>query len=429
MVQRSRNPLSKRSRAQQTNAPDQGRRRLLIAGAAGAAGACAACLGGAFGISRFVGAQTSPTPGAPDAEAPDNGAPLGSPDATAAPQTAEKGLIKRKQSRWFRPAGGNRVECRLCPKHCTLAPGERGGCRVRENDAGTGYTLVYGNPALVQLDPVERKPFFHVVPGERALSVSTAGCPLECRFCEVWDMALVSPEELYAYDLPPQEVIRHARGMEARAVSYAFGEPVAYYEYVEDTAALAHENGLLNLLHTSGYIDPEPLAELAPKLDAVNIDLKSFEPSFYREICGGELEPVLEALKQLKAAGVHIEITTIVIPTLNDDRAMIARMAEWIGEELGPSVPLHFARFYPLYKLANLPPTPVATLDEARATALEAGLHHVYVARVTGHEGENTYCPGCGDTVIKRLGFVVEEVHLNDGRCAACGQEIPGLWG
>ncbi len=387
--------------------PDHGRREFLKAGAAGA---CMLGLGAFIGFSRFARAQTVP-----------NGQP-------APPQTAEKGLIRRKRSPWFTSDRDGRITCTLCPKACTLNPGERGACRVRENDGGEGYTLVYGNPALVQLDPVERKPFFHVLPGSKALSVSTAGCPLECRFCEVWDMALVPPEDLHAYDLPPEEVIRHAFGMEARSVSYAFGEPVAYYEYVHDTAALARENGLLNLLHTSGYINPEPLAELSPKLDAINVDLKGMDSAFYRDVVGGELEPVLECLKQLKADGVHIEITNIVIPTLNDDRSMIIRMAEWIGNELGPDVPLHFARFYPLYKLANLPPTPVATLDEARKTAKEVGLNYIYVARVTGHEGEDTYCPACGETVIERLGFVVEEIRIEDGRCAACGQKIPGRW-
>ena len=241
-------------------------------------------------------------------------------------------------------------------------------------------------------------------------------------------MALVAPEEVYAYDLSPEQVVREAQRARARSLSFAFGEPVACYEYVADVAALAHEAGLLNLLHSSGYISPEPLQALAGSLDGVNIDLKGFEPAFYRELCGGELEPVLDSLTSLKAAGVHIEITNLVIPTLNDDLGRIRRMCLWIRTELGAEVPLHFARFYPLYKLANLPPTPVSTLDRARAVALEAGLEYVYVARVTGHEGENTFCPGCGRSVIRRLGFVIEELHLDAGRCGHCGRVIPGRW-
>lgn len=344
-------------------------------------------------------------------------------------QTTARGLPGRHSSPWFRSLPASRVQCRLCPRECRIAPGERGHCRVRTNVGGSGYTLAFGNPALVQSDPVERKPFFHFLPGTRALSISTAGCPLECAFCEVWDMALVAPEEVHAYDLPPRQVVEHARGTGVPSVSYAFGEPVAFWEYVGETAAIARRAGLNNLLHTSGYINREPLEAVVDTIDAVNVDLKSFEPDFYRNLCGGELQPVLDTLKVLKARGVHLEITTLLIPTLNDNLQMIRRMCRWIRDELGPDVPLHLARFYPLYKLSNLPPTPVATIDRVRDTAREAGLNYVYVARVTGHPGENTYCPSCDATAIKRLGFVIEEINLREGCCSRCGTEIPGRWG
>lgn len=346
----------------------------------------------------------------------------------AAAQAAKRGLVRRRVSPWFRRLERNRVECTLCPRKCVIAPGRRGGCRVRENLDGVGQTLVYGTPTLVQVDPVERKPFFHVLPGTRALSVSTSGCPLECAFCEVWDLALVSPEDVHAHDLPPERVVEHALEVDARSVSFAFGEPVAFYEYAYDTAVLARRAGLLNLVHTSAYINPEPLALLAGTIDAVNVDLKGFDPEFYRERCGAELGPVLENMRLLRNAGVHLEITNLLIPSLNDDMQTVRRMVRWIRDELGPETPLHFARFYPLYKLANLPPTPVSTLDRARAAALEEGLEFVYVARVTGHEGEKTYCPSCGTAVIDRLGFVVEDVRLSDGRCSSCGCYIAGLW-
>ena len=375
---------------------DPARRRFV---SAGALGACALAGGGALAPCR-----------------------------QAAAQTAEKGLIRRRPSPWFVQLDRRRVECTLCPRRCRIAPGRRGACRVRENRGGTGYTMVHGNPCLVQIDPVERKPFFHVLPGTRALSISTAGCPLECAFCEVWDMALVDPEEIHAYDLPPDVVVEHAVAMGARAMSYAFGEPVAFYEYMKDTAELARRAGLLNLLHTSAYIEPDPLSELAGLLDAVNVDLKSIDPAFYRDLCGGELEPVLANLKLLRRAGVHIEVTNLLIPTLNDDPPAVRRLARWIGGELGPDVPLHFARFYPLYKLANLPPTPVSTLERARRIAGEEGLKYVYVAKVTGHEGENTFCPSCGLKVVERLGFVIEEVRLERGGCASCGEPIAGRW-
>ncbi len=366
---------------------------------AGAAGVCALALAGVLGNPRRAHAQS-----------------------------AELGLIRRERSPWFRRHDARHLECTLCPKRCRLASGRRGTCRVRENRAGEGYTMVYGNPSLVQIDPVERKPFFHVLPGTRALSVSTTGCPLECAFCEVWDMALVDPEEVHAYDLPPDEVVRQAQAMGARSVSYAFGEPVAFFEFMYDTAGLARRAGLLNLVHTSAYIEREPLEQLAGTIDAVNVDLKSFDADFYRDFCGGELEPVLENLRRLSRAGVHIEITNLLIPTLNDDDDLIRRMVRWIRDEIGPQVPLHFARFYPLYKLANLPPTPVSTLSRARAIAMDEGLPFTYVAKVTGHEGENTFCPSCGEKVIERLGFVIEAVRMNSGACASCGARIGGLW-
>lgn len=372
---------------------------------AGAGGICALSLASAFGC-----------------------APKRSAPKISSPQTAKKGFVRPTPSPWFTKLDNARVRCMLCPKRCELASGERATCRVRANRDGEGHTLAYGNPVLLQEDPVERKPFFHVLPGSRALSVATAGCNLACKFCEVWDMALVAPEDVHAYDMPPERVVAHARATKVRAISYAFGEPVVFYEYMAAVAALARKAGLLNLMHTAGYIQPEPLRELSGKMDAVNVDLKSFDPAFYREVVGGDLEPVLATLRLLKEAGVHIEITNLVIPTLNDDMGKISKLCQWIARELGTGVPLHFARFYPLYKLSNLPQTPVSTLDRARRTAMDAGLKFVYVARVTGHEGENTFCPGCGKTVIKRVGFVIAEVHLENGKCTRCATDIPGRW-
>lgn len=343
-------------------------------------------------------------------------------------QAASKGLVKARPSPWFTAMGGRRVRCDLCPRACVLGPGERGPCRVRENRGGRGYSLVFGNPSLLQIDPVERKPFFHVLPGTRALSVSTAGCNMACRFCEVWDMALVAPEEVYAYDVPPEMVVEHARAAGARAVSFAFGEPVVFFEYMHAVAGRAREAGLLNLLHTNGYLSEAPLRALAPLLDAANVDLKAFDEAFYRDVCGGELKPVLDTLIRLREEGVALEITYPLIPSLNDDMGKIEAMCRWIAENLGAGTPLHFARFYPLHRLTNLPPTPVATLDRGRETARAAGLEFVYVARVTGHAGENTFCPGCGAKVIERLGFVVEAVRMKGSACAECGRTIAGRW-
>ncbi len=309
-----------------------------------------------------------------------------------------------------------------------MAPGERGRCRVRENRRGQGYTLAWGNPCVVLLEPVERMPFFHVVPGSRCLSVATAGCNLACAFCEVWDTALVMPEEVHAFDLPPAAVVERARQVGARSVAFTLGEPVAYFEYMEAVSAEAKKAGLLCLMHSAGFVNPAPLDRVLPLLDAVNIDLKAFDAGFYRRVVGGELQPVLETLKRVRAAGLHLEITHLLIPTLNDDLGRLGEMCSWIAGELGPDTPLHLSRFYPLYRLANLPPTPVSTLNRAREVAQAAGLRYAYVAKVPGHDGENTACPACRNLVIRRVGFMVEEVGVAGGRCRSCGEKIPGIW-
>jgi len=341
----------------------------------------------------------------------------------------KKGFVNPTTSPWFSSLEEGRIRCDLCPEQCELEEGERALCRVRENRDGKAYSLAFGNPALVQEDPVERKPFFHVLPGSRALSVSTAGCNLKCKFCEVWDMALEYPEDVYAHDMPPERVIKLAQEANLSSVSYAFGEPVIFYEYMEKIAELTHEAGMLNLMHTAGYIRQEPLQKLLPKMDAVNLDLKGFDNSFYREVVGCELEPVLETLKLIREAGIHLEITTIVIPTLNDDLKKIKEMCRWINRELGPDIPLHLARFYPLYKLSDLPRTPVSDLEQAREAAMEAGLEYVYLGDVADHEGENTYCPGCEALIIDRTGFVIDEMQVENGKCNHCDRDIPGIWG
>lgn len=339
-----------------------------------------------------------------------------------------RGLVRPRPAAWFTALGAERLRCDLCPWQCELAPGETGRCRVRRNHGGRGQTLVYANPVIVQQEPIERLPFFHVHPGSRTLAVSTAGCNLGCKFCEVWDMALVAPHEVHAYDMPPEAVVEQAQTAGLRSISYAFGEPVVFYEYMMSIAEQARGAGLLNLMHTGGFINPEPLAALIRLMDAVNVDLKAFDAHFYRELVGGRFQPILDTLLQLRDSGIHLEITTIVIPGLNDRMDDIARMCRWIHDELGPDTPLHLSRFYPLYQLTNLPQTPVSTLDQARRTAMDSGLKHVYVGRVPGHESESTHCPDCGHAVISRLGFFVDEVDLDNGHCGQCGKAIGGLW-
>jgi pyruvate formate lyase activating enzyme len=343
-------------------------------------------------------------------------------------QTATKGLIKTKLSPYFTPLAGGEIQCELCPQRCRVAKGKRGICRVRENRDGKYYSLVYGNPCAVHIDPIEKKPFFHVLPGTTSFSLATAGCNFQCKFCQNWEISQASPEDVYSKEFSPETAVKEAKESGAHSIAYTYVEPTIFYEYMVDIGALAKKSGLLNVYHSNGFINPAPLKHLCKLLDAANIDLKGFTENFYRDLCSGELNPVLETLKTLRREKVHLEITNLVIPTKNDEMPVVKEMCLWIKRELGADTPIHFSRFYPLYKLKTLPPTPVSTLDRARAVAYSAGLEYVYVGNVPGHEGENTFCPKCKKMVIQRTGYMVGEVNLKAGKCKYCGKPIPGIW-
>lgn len=356
------------------------------------------------------------------------GAPLCAPRKSSAAPISMKGLIRTKLSPWYTTLEAGAVRCGLCPRKCVVDDGERGFCRVRENRGGKYYSLVYGNPCAVHLDPIEKKPFFHVLPSTWSFSVATAGCNLTCMFCQNWEISQAAPEEVFNYDFSPERTVEEAVRSGARSIAYTYVEPVIFWEYMIDTCRLAKKAGLLNVCHTNAFVNPEPLREMCTVLDAANCDLKGFTEEYYREMCGGALQPVLENLKTLKRSGVHLEITNLVIPTRNDDLSLVDKMCRWIRRELGEETPVHFSRFYPLYKLQGLPPTPVATLEKARAAALSAGLCYVYIGNLPGHEGQHTYCPRCARTIIRRTGFMVGESHLDKGGCAFCGRQVPGIW-
>ncbi len=343
-------------------------------------------------------------------------------------QVPQRGLVKTKLSPFFTSLGGGEIRCELCPRRCRVSRGQRGFCRVRENRDGKYYSLVYGNPCAVHLDPIEKKPFFHLLPATNSFSLATAGCNFQCKFCQNWEISQASPEDLTNYDLPPESVVKKAREAGARSVAYTYVEPMIFYEYMYDIGLLARKAGLLNVCHSNGFINPEPLRNLCNVMDAANIDLKGFTEDFYRDVSSGELAPVLETLKTYKRAKVHLEITNLMIPTKNDDMNVVREMCLWIAKELGPDTPVHFSRFYPLYKLKSLPATPVSTLEKARSVAMAAGLEYVYIGNVPGHEGENTFCPKCKKMVIRRTGYVVGEVNLMEGKCKFCGKSIAGIW-
>ena len=347
---------------------------------------------------------------------------------TAQAQAPVKGLVKTKLSSYFTPLEGGEIRCDLCPRQCRVPKGKRGACRVRENRDGKYYSLVYGAPCAMHLDPIEKKPFFHVLPATQSFSLATAGCNLQCKFCQNWEISQASPEEVYSYDVSPELAVKKAKEMGARSIAYTYVEPTIFYEYMLDIGLVARKAGLLNVCHSNGFINPGPLRDLCRVMDAANIDLKGFTETFYRDLCNGELSPVLETLKTLKKEKVHLEITNLVIPSMNDEMSVVKDMCLWINKELGPDTPVHFSRFYPLYKLRSVPPTPVSTLDKVRGAALSAGLEYVYIGNIPGHEAENTFCPKCKKRVIQRTGYMVGETQVKAGKCRYCGNPIPGIW-
>ena len=346
----------------------------------------------------------------------------------ASAQKGKKGLLGPKLSPHYQSLKDGKIQCLLCPRECIVPKGGRGFCGVRENREGEYYSLVYGNPCAVHVDPVEKKPFYHLLPASTSFSIATAGCNFRCKFCQNWEISQTTPDETYNLDLPPEEVVALAKKAGSRSIAYTYVEPTIFYEYMLDTAKLAKKEGVLNVYHSNGFINPGPLKELCKVLDAANIDLKGFTEDFYSSMSQGRLAPVLRTLKTLKSEGVHVEITNLVIPTQNDDSETIRKMCAWIKSELSADTPIHFSRFYPLYKLRNLPPTPVSTMEKNRQIASEAGLEYVYIGNVPGHEGERTYCPQCKKLLIFRQGYSIGEINLNKGKCKFCGKPISGIW-
>jgi pyruvate formate lyase activating enzyme len=319
------------------------------------------------------------------------------------------------------------VQCELCPNGCVLDEGQHSRCRARMNKGGVLYSIVYGKPCAVHVDPIEKKPFSHFLPGTTAFSIATAGCVLSCKFCQNWQISQARPEDTDTYDLPPDEVVRKAIFYECRSVTYTYTEPTVFYEYMYDTAVIAKKYGIKNTMHSCGYINEKPLRKLSKYLDAANVDLKAFTEDYYNRICNGSLKPVLNSLVVLKQEGVWLEITNLVIPTLNDDIKTIREMCRWILKNLGSDTPIHFSRFFPQYKLDNLPPTPLEILIEARKTAMDVGLKFVYIGNIR-HEGENTYCPKCKKMLIERVGYFVKQNNIVNGKCKFCGTSIAGVW-
>jgi pyruvate formate lyase activating enzyme len=322
-----------------------------------------------------------------------------------------------------------KIKCRLCPRQCVIDDRERGYCGVRENRGGTYYSLVHSRVAAAHIDPIEKKPFFHFLPGTLAFSIATAGCNVNCKMCQNWDISQVRPEQVRSTYAPPQRVAALAKQNQCASIAYTYSEPVIFCEYMMDTAAAGHEQGAKSVVVTGGYIEQEPLKKLCTAVDAIKVDLKAFSQKFYEEVVNGNLKPVLDALVTLRKLGMWSEIVYLVVPTLNDSEQEFKALARWVKSDLGVDVPLHFTRFHPEYLLKNLPPTPIETLERAKAIADAEGIHYVYIGNVPGHPAENTYCPKCRRMVVERAGYTVGGIRIRKGKCQYCQQPIPGVWG
>lgn len=344
-------------------------------------------------------------------------------------QDTQEDIPFLKEAMFYEPLEEMRVQCKLCPWECAVADQERGTCGVRENREGTYYTLVHSQPCAAHIDPIEKKPLFHYLPGSLAFSIATAGCNIECKFCQNWDIAQVRPEQVKTYYLPPEGVTEVSLRYKCKTIAYTYSEPVIFYEYMYDSAVYAREQGIGGVMISNGFINQEPLVQLCQHLTGVKIDLKAFTEKFYQDVCSGELQPVLHTLETLRDLGIWYEIVVLIVPTLNDSKQELQEMSRWIYKELGEGVPVHFSRFHPMYKIKNLPPTPVKTIEMARGIAMDAGLHYAYIGNVPGHKGESTYCPSCGKMVIQRIGYRIIKIDLDEnGHCHHCEYRIPGVW-
>jgi len=330
----------------------------------------------------------------------------------------------------YRPLEEGKVECYLCNHRCIISDSKRGICGVRENREGKLYTLVYGRAISLNVDPIEKKPIFHLLPGSTSFSVAAVGCNFRCLQCQNHEISQLPRDgkgRIEGSEVSSSKVVSLAKQHRCESISYTYTEPTIYFEYAYDIARQASQEGIKNIFVTNGYMTEEALGMIRPYLDAANVDLKSFSEKFYKEVCGARLNPILENLKRMREMGIWVEITTLVIPTLNDSDREFQEIAQFILS-LGREVPWHLSAFYPTYKMLNLPRTPASTLHRAREIGIQAGLRYVYCGNVPGEEGEDTFCPHCGRTVIERTGFRVNKNDVVNGTCRNCHGGIEGIW-
>ncbi|MFH1093867.1 MAG: AmmeMemoRadiSam system radical SAM enzyme [Candidatus Omnitrophota bacterium] len=337
--------------------------------------------------------------------------------------------VKEKEAIYYKKLKDNSIQCLHCPHNCTVKEGKRGFCRIKENRKGKFFNIVYAKPCAVHLDPIEKKPFFHFLPGSKSLSIATAGCNLRCQFCQNWQISQADPEQVNSIDLPPEDIVLKGVQLKSLSIAYTYTEPMIFYEFALDTAVIAKSYGIKNVMHTNGYINPAPLRMICPHIDAINVDLKAFSEEYYQKVCAASLNQVLENLIIIKREmGVWLELTNLIVPSLNDNPNQIRKMCEWIYKNLGPDVPIHFSRFFPTYKLTTLPPTPVSTLESAHRIAIDSGLKFAYIGNIPGNPAECTYCPKCNKELIKRAGYTVLKNVLTENKCTYCQAPIAGVF-
>ncbi|MFQ3573595.1 MAG: AmmeMemoRadiSam system radical SAM enzyme [Thermodesulfovibrionales bacterium] len=332
-----------------------------------------------------------------------------------------------KEALFFDRLKDNNVRCKLCNHLCLIHPDNRGKCGVRENKNGTLYTLVYGKVCAYNIDPIEKKPLYHFYPSSKSLSFSTKGCNFRCLHCQNYSIAQTNKHESFdnAIEYKPEDIVLDAINCQCQSISYTYTEPTVFFEFAFDTAQIAKEKGIKNVFVSNGYTSDLATEQIAPFLDVNNIDLKG-DDNFYKEICGARLQPVLDTIKMMKERGVWVEVTTLIIPSLNDSDGFLQWTANFI-KSVDPNMPWHITRFHPTHKMLNLPPTPLKTLLKAREIGLNTGLNYVYTGNVVGSEGEHTYCPSCKKVVIERSGFSVGSINIKSGQCIYCGYKIAGV--
>lgn len=332
----------------------------------------------------------------------------------------------RREAGLYQKLENKSVRCGLCAHRCLIAEGKRGVCFVRENQGGKLYCLVYGLAIAANVDPIEKKPLFHFQPGTDSFSIATAGCNFKCGYCQNWQISQITKDggKIIGEELPPKEIVKRARQTGCASIAYTYTEPTIFFEYAKDTAKLARKEGLANVFVTNGYQTPEVAREMAGFVDAANVDLKSFSDTFYKKVCGARLAPVLEGIKNIYKAGIHLEITTLVVPNQNDSDKEITQIAKFIAK-LDKNIPWHISRFHPNYQMLEASPTPLETLERAYEIGKKAGLKYVYLGNIPTEKGENTYCPKCGSLAIRRLGYETEVLAVNKaGKCPKCGEDL-----